>query len=744
MGRIASFIVVVWAALTATLANADPQTSARMQLLFIGADPADGAPGPLPADMPILQMAALPTADAVTNEVFGALLRSNPVSTFVTTPGAGEAQFEQFFLVSDITLDTGEGGLQIGTSGDMHDAAEFSRRLSALVDAFNPEHRRVAFLRVQDPKQLFPVSMAELQDAVGASGFDLLAVMIYDDDGAGACAQDVTRAIHYPIVTGVADRAPFGNDDAISSVAEVNDFLGAALHRMSARGNACGPKYSVILKSGDDDTAALINHTDLPGFAELETQLYHETFEALFLLESDDQAELQAFLDTCVYCPNEGALADRRAYMRQVELARKLEEEVWAQISADTSQRRLRIYLSNCTLCTFKEEAEAQIAHMDAVEAAFEQEATQFAAAASERDLVALRAYVDDCVACAEVENARTLISDLENDAVYQAELKALQAAKVSGNVEVMKAYLTDCVLCDARGEIEDLIARETRRVAASAPCFAAAGLPQSGGPRKLEAIDQSAARQVCNRALADFPDDPALKTMIGRIDHAAGDVVRARNAYSKGVEAAVPAAYGLLAYTHYAPEAGGEADLETAERLATAGADLGDWLSQELLTVLYSKNLIPGKDAGDAFTLASALAGEGNALAQFFVGYFYLTGSGVDADETNAVTWLGQAVEQGYLHAFSFLAELHEQGRGTELSPDRAADLYWAAFLRSDPTAKERLTTQLSSRHPDVVRSVQQRLRTEGVYRGQIDGIAGPSTVSAVQTFSDTLTENG
>ncbi|MEO1797105.1 MAG: peptidoglycan-binding protein [Pseudomonadota bacterium] len=291
--------------------------------------------------------------------------------------------------------------------------------------------------------------------------------------------------------------------------------------------------------------------------------------------------------------------------------------------------------------------------------------------------------------------------------------------------------------------EIEALIEREVLRAQVSAPCFAAAGLPQTQGPRKLEAIDQASARQACTTALAEFPEDPALKTMIGRIDHAAGDVALARSAYTLGVEAGVPAAYGLLAYTHYAPAGAGEVDLETAEKLASAGAERGDWLSQELLTVLYSKNLVAGKDAGDAFVLASALADQGNALAQFFVGYFYLTGSGVDADESRAVTWLGQSVKQGYLHAYSFLAELHEQGRGTDLDPGRAADLYWSALLRSDPTARERLTTQLGSRHPDVVRSVQERLRTEGVYRGQLDGIAGPSTVSAVQAFAETLTEN-
>ena len=170
----------------------------------------------------------------------------------------------------------------------------------------------------------------------------------------------------------------------------------------------------------------------------------------------------------------------------------------------------------------------------------------------------------------------------------------------------------------------------------------------------------------------------------------------------------------------------------------------MGDWLSQEILTVLYSKDLVPGKTPVDAFVIAENIANEGNALAQFFVGYYYLTGTGVDQSEDLAAEWLGKSVEQGYTHAYSFLAELHEKGTGAEPLPDKAADLYWAALGEGDPTATDRLTTQLGNRDREVIRIIQQKLRDQGVYRGSVDGIAGPGTVAAIQRYTEQLTEQG
>jgi len=181
------------------------------------------------------------------------------------------------------------------------------------------------------------------------------------------------------------------------------------------------------------------------------------------------------------------------------------------------------------------------------------------------------------------------------------------------------------------------------------------------------------------------------------------------------------------------------------AEELALKGAGMGDWLSHEILTVMYSKDLVAGKTGRDAFVIAERVAEEGNALAQFFIGYYYLTGTGTEVSEEDAETWLSKSVEQGYTHAYSFLAELHERGSdGAEPQPDRAAELYWSALEQGDPTATDRLTTQLGERNRDVVRIIQERLREAGLYRGPVDGVPGRGTANAIREFADSLTGQG
>ncbi len=209
-------------------------------------------------------------------------------------------------------------------------------------------------------------------------------------------------------------------------------------------------------------------------------------------------------------------------------------------------------------------------------------------------------------------------------------------------------------------------------------------------------------------------------------------------------MEDETPSAFGLAAYSQYAPPEGDEIDLIATEVLAAKGAELGDWLSQEILTVLYSKELIPGKTPEDAYRIARNIADEGNPLAQFFVGYYYLTGTGTEQSDENAAVWLAKSVGQGYTHAYSFLAELHEKGTGPDASIETAAELYWDALRNGDPTAAERLTTQIRDRDRGVVRIIQQKLRDEGAYRGAIDGVPGQGTVAAIRRYAEALVEQG
>ena len=141
-----SFSLVFSLALSAQAMETDP----KMQLLFIGVEPGQDAPGDLPADLPVIAIDALPETSAAQQTVFAARLRASPVSTFVSEPSETHAQFEQFFLISQVELLAGDDGYQIGVAGEEFSLTDYAERVSALVDAFNPKHRRIGFLRVTD------------------------------------------------------------------------------------------------------------------------------------------------------------------------------------------------------------------------------------------------------------------------------------------------------------------------------------------------------------------------------------------------------------------------------------------------------------------------------------------------------------------------------------------------------------------------------------------------------------------
>ena len=713
----------------------------KMQMLFVGAAPESGAPGELPSELPVIAIQSLPTAEEAQQAIFAARLRANPVSTFVAEPSETHAQFEQFFLVTSVGLTAGDGGHKITLSDDSFALDEFAGRVSALVGAFNPKHRRIGLVHMTDPDDVFPMAIGDIQTALNSIGFDMIVLMI--GNGAdGQCAQ--TEALHYSLISGLADRAPFGDADGISTAREVESYLTHALNRQTERDPVCGPRYSVLLKSSNDPARELVAYKGRSVFTEMETKLYNETFEAMFLLESDNREGVHEFLASCLYCPNERALTERLRDMEEFARTNALEADIWQRIQNDQSPARLAIYLENCALCTFRDEVTAKIAELDAKAAAYDAEALAYASAVEVRDLVSLRAYVTDCVACAFQDEARVLVSTIEADEAYQRETLAFAQAMEARDVALLSAYLDDCTICESRDTVANALEIETKRVELAEPCLAMAAVPQLGGPRQLGDIDTTRARQLCTEAAVAFPEDGQLLTTLGRIAQANGDFDTAKKSYIVGMGADVPSAYGLAAYTHYAPPEGTEINLAEAEKLAIIGAERGDWLSQEILTVLYSKGLVPGRTPEEAFAIAQNIADEGNAMAEFFVGYYHLTGTGTVANTDEAEVWLSKSVEQGYTHAKSFLAEVYETGPGGIPQPDRAADLYWSALQDGDETAATRLTTQLASRDREVIRLIQQKLGELGNYRGGADGIAGPGTVTAIREYAQSVTAQG
>ncbi|MCA0921174.1 peptidoglycan-binding domain-containing protein [Pseudooceanicola nanhaiensis] len=698
-------------------------------------------------------MPRLPTEDQAKVAFLSTILRSNTISTFVANSDELGGNTDQLFVTLDgaISLsDPGsapadgtvapQSGLAIDIGGEEMALDEFGNRLSGVIKAVAPEYRQIAFFRLSDPANVFAAHVTEFQKTVASSGFAMVVAEIgARAEGCGPAVEPATA-----LVAGLADRQPFGDGDGQTSAAEASRWLTDALARPGRRNADCGNTYALVVRADAEDgkTVAL----SVPGALsrDLESQVYFESFEAKFLLGSGETDKVGAFLEDCVFCPNERELTDELALRRQEEMKRQLEAEIWAGIREDAMPDRLQIYLSNCQLCEFRDEAETAIAEIAARDAARAAEAADFRRFAELRDLTWLRGYATGCVACDFRDEARTLITTIEADAAYRVETASLLDALESRDRTALETWLETCATCDRRDEAEAELAALIEAETLIGPCVAAAGLPQFGGPRQLADINRSAAREACDAAVAALPANPRLKVIAARIDQADGMLEAAKAAYDEGVGADVSEAYGLSAYMRFNPPAGQGPDFEAAAALARGGAAKGDWLSKEILMLLYSRNLVAGHDQSEAALIAADAAEDGNIVGEFFLGYFKLNGIGLPVDEQGAYDSLKLAADKGYVRAKPFLAEIYERGDAISADPDKAAELLLSGLKERDSVAVARLTDQLGERPSLVIRAIQQKLQDEGVYSGRVDGLNGPGTVGAIRAYADSFRQQG
>ena len=82
-------------------------------------------------------------------------------------------------------------------------------------------------------------------------------------------------------------------------------------------------------------------------------------------------------------------------------------------------------------------------------------------------------------------------------------------------------------------------------------------------------------------------------------------------------------------------------------------------------------------KDFKTAHKLWLPLAKEGNARAQFFMGYMYDLGFGVKEDDQEAVKWYRLAAEQGVAQAQCNLGMMYDFGYGVQKDNKEAFKWY-------------------------------------------------------------------
>ena len=77
-----------------------------------------------------------------------------------------------------------------------------------------------------------------------------------------------------------------------------------------------------------------------------------------------------------------------------------------------------------------------------------------------------------------------------------------------------------------------------------------------------------------------------------------------------------------------------------------------------------------------EAFPKLLALANQGDAEAQWAVGYYYVKGSGIDQDYDKAFEWLTKSAKGGHHGGMNWLAQCYLNGWGTPKNPKEA--IYW------------------------------------------------------------------
>ena len=114
------------------------------------------------------------------------------------------------------------------------------------------------------------------------------------------------------------------------------------------------------------------------------------------------------------------------------------------------------------------------------------------------------------------------------------------------------------------------------------------------------------------------------------------------------------------------------------ALKLFTKLAEQGDASAQFALGFMYDNGEGVPKDASQAVTWYRKAAEQGDAKAQFNLGFMYANGEGVPKDASQAVTWYRKAAEQGVAQAQFNLGVMYANGEGVPKDYVQAAKWFY------------------------------------------------------------------
>lgn len=138
--------------------------------------------------------------------------------------------------------------------------------------------------------------------------------------------------------------------------------------------------------------------------------------------------------------------------------------------------------------------------------------------------------------------------------------------------------------------------------------------------------------------------------------------------------------------------------DEAAAMRWSLAAATQGQPVAEYLLGTFYLEG---DRDDGQAVRWFQAAAAQGNIKSMHNLAIAYAEGLGVDKDPVQAVSWFARAAQQGYRDSEFDLAVLYERGLGVPQDAAAALKWYLIAASRGDAPSAARaqfLKTQLDA----------------------------------------------
>ena len=212
-------------------------------------------------------------------------------------------------------------------------------------------------------------------------------------------------------------------------------------------------------------------------------------------------------------------------------------------------------------------------------------------------------------------------------------------------------------------------------------------------------ALDARLAVRACSDAVKRYPESPRFATQLGRALYKSGHL--------------------------------GEA-LKTWK----AGTELGSPQSTAYLAILYKNGEAVEQNSVEALRLFEQAAEAGNVSAMVFAAGMYARGEGTSQNNTRAARWYQTAADRGVAEAMLNLGLMKALGLGVKRNSKQAADLMMRAYRLGDQRARRALLDNAGTLTPDARREIQRYLRSEGLYRGSIDGQFGPATRRALEAY--------